>query len=67
LRMELLQYEKEYKIPVYDTGPNGKLSQYALLNYLQDIASEHAVRLKFGLEDLMKENRFWVLSRIAAE
>jgi medium-chain acyl-[acyl-carrier-protein] hydrolase len=65
--MELAQLEKEYKIPVYDTGPDGKLSLYSLFNYLQDIASEHAVRLKFGRDDLMKENRFWVLSRIVAD
>jgi medium-chain acyl-[acyl-carrier-protein] hydrolase len=65
--MELNQFEKGYKIPVYDTDPDGKLSLYSLLNYLQDIASEHAVRLKFGREDLMKENRFWVLSRIAVD
>jgi medium-chain acyl-[acyl-carrier-protein] hydrolase len=65
--MELFQFEKEYKIPVYDTGPDGKLSLYSLFNYLQDIASEHAVRLKFGRDDLMKENRFWVLSRIVSD
>lgn len=67
MKMELLHFEKEYKIPVYDTGPDGKLSLYSLFNYLQDIASEHAVRLKFGRDDLMRENRFWVLSRIAAD
>ena len=65
--MELSQFVKEYKIPVYDTGPNGKLSLYSLFNYLQDIASEHAGRLKFGRDDLMKANRFWVLSRIVAD
>jgi acyl-ACP thioesterase len=65
--MELSQFEKVYKIPVYDTGPNGKLSLYSLFNYLQDIASEHAVRLNFGRDDLMRENRFWVLSRIVAD
>jgi medium-chain acyl-[acyl-carrier-protein] hydrolase len=66
-RMEIYQFEKEYKIPVYDTGPDGKLSLYSLFNYFQDIASEHAVRLKFGRDDLMKANRFWVLSRIVAD
>jgi medium-chain acyl-[acyl-carrier-protein] hydrolase len=65
--MDLSQFEKEYKIPVYDTGPDGKLSLYSLFNYFQDIASEHAVRLKFGRDDLMRDNRFWVLSRIAAD
>jgi medium-chain acyl-[acyl-carrier-protein] hydrolase len=65
--MDPFQFEKEFNIPVYDTGPDGKLSLYSLFNYLQDIASEHAVRLKFGRDDLMRENRFWVLSRIVAD
>jgi acyl-ACP thioesterase len=33
---------------------------------MQDIASEHAIRLGFGRDDLMRDNRFWVLSRIYA-
>jgi medium-chain acyl-[acyl-carrier-protein] hydrolase len=67
LKMEPFQFEKEYKIPVYDTGPDGKLNLYSLLNYLQDTASAHAVRLNFGRDDLMKANRFWVLSRIVTD
>jgi len=65
--METLTYEKVYRIPVYDIGADGRLNTHSLFNYLQDIASEHAVKLKFGKDDLMKENRFWVLSRIAAD
>jgi acyl-ACP thioesterase len=33
---------------------------------MQDIASDHAVILGFGRDDLMRDNRFWVLSRIYA-
>jgi acyl-ACP thioesterase len=62
--MELLKYEKEYKIPVYEIGPDGRLTIHSLFNLLQDIASEHASKLNFGRDDLMKENHFWVLSRI---
>jgi medium-chain acyl-[acyl-carrier-protein] hydrolase len=65
--MEKLEYEKSYKIPVYDIGFDGQLSPFALFNFLQDIASEHAVLLRFGKDDLLKENRFWVLSRIAVQ
>jgi len=65
--MEKIFYEKKYVIPVYDIGADGRLSPHSLFNYLQDIASEHAVKLRFGKDDLMKENRFWVLSRIAAD
>ena len=62
--MDLLQFEKEYRVHVYETGPDGRLNLFSLFNYLQDIASDHAVKLGFGRDDLMRENRFWVLSRI---
>jgi len=64
--MELLHFEKEYRVHVYEIGPNGKLSLFSLFNFMQDIASDHAVKLGFGRDDLMRDNRFWVLSRIYA-
>lgn len=62
----MIEYQKEYKIPVYEIGADGKLNPHSLFNYLQDIASEHAVKLGFGKEDLIRENHFWVLSRLVA-
>ena len=67
MKMQFFQFEKAYKIPVYDTGPDGKLNLFSLFNYLQDVASEHASRLNFGRDDLLRNNHFWVLSRIVAE
>lgn len=64
--MELQQLEKEYRVHVYETGPDGRVSLWSLFNYMQDIASEHAVKLGFGRDDLMKKNHFWVLSRMFA-
>lgn len=65
--MESQYFEKEYRVHVYETGPDGKLNLYSLFNFLQDIASDHAVVLGFGRDDLMRDNRFWVLSRMYAE
>jgi medium-chain acyl-[acyl-carrier-protein] hydrolase len=65
--MEVMQFEKEYLVHVYETGPDGYLSIPSFFNYLQDIASDHAIKLGFGREDLLRSNRFWVLSRIYAE
>ena len=64
MKMELLLFEKEYRVHVYETGPDGKLNLYSLFNYMQDIASDHSVKLGFGRDDLMRDNRFWVLSRM---
>ena len=59
-----LEYSKEYNVHVYELSSNGILSIHSLFNYMQDIASEHATRLRFGKDDLLRENRFWVLSRL---
>ncbi len=65
--MEILELQKEYRIHVYETGPDERLTIHSLFNYMQDIASDHAIKLGFGRDDLMKANRFWVLSRMYAE
>jgi len=67
MKMEYPRLEKEYPVHVYDTGPDGRLSLYALFNCFQDIASDHAVRLGYGRDELLRQNQFWVLSRIYAE
>jgi acyl-ACP thioesterase len=65
--MDPKQFDKEYRVHVYETGPDGRVALWSLFNYMQDIASEHAIRLGFGRDDLMKKNQFWVLSRMYAE
>jgi medium-chain acyl-[acyl-carrier-protein] hydrolase len=62
--MKDLKFDKTYKVHVYETGPDGRLVLHSLFDYLQDIASEHAVILGFGRNDLLKDNHIWVLSRI---
>ncbi len=65
--MNKLQLKKEYKVHVYETGTDGKLNLFSLFNYFQDIASLHAVKLGYGRDDLLKNDCFWVLSRMYAE
>jgi medium-chain acyl-[acyl-carrier-protein] hydrolase len=63
---EMAEFEKEYLVHVYETSANGKLTLAGLFNYLQDTASDHAERLNFGRDDLLKSNHIWVLSRMYA-
>ncbi len=65
--MDFLHLEKDYPVHVYETGPDGKLNLFSLFDFLQDSASEHAVKLGYGRDDLMKNNNFWVLSRMYGE
>jgi acyl-ACP thioesterase len=64
---EVFQFEKDYRIHVYETGPDENLALASLFDYFQDIASDHAEKLGFGRGDLMKTGRFWALSRMYAE
>lgn len=59
-------FEKEYLVHVYETDANGRLTLPGLFNYLQDTASDHAEKLNFGRDDLLKNNNIWVLSRMYA-
>lgn len=56
-------YERKYSVTSFLVNFQGKLGLYHLLNLLQDIASEHAHVLGFGMEDMIKNKTFWVLTR----
>lgn len=64
--MEPFLFEKNYRVHVHETGPDGKLKLYSLFDYMQDIASDQAEKLGFGRNDLLRDNCFWVLSRMYA-
>ena len=65
--MEIPRLEREFRVHVYDTSADEKLSLCSLFNYMQDVAAEHAIKLGYGRDELMKGNHFWVLSRMYAE
>ena len=67
MKMELFSLKKSTGYTFMKQVLMARLNLYSLFNYLQDIASDHAVKLGFGRDDLMRENRFWVLSRMYAE
>ena len=56
-------YEKQFRIRSYEVDLARKLRPTVLLNYLQDVAGDHARILGVAVSDLMRRNRTWVLSR----
>lgn len=56
-------YQKKYQVSPIDTDFSGKLKTEALLNYLMEMAAEHAARLGVSVVDMFKLNLTWVLSR----
>ncbi|GFE57189.1 acyl-[acyl-carrier-protein] thioesterase [Geobacter sp. AOG1] len=58
-----LIYEKQFRVRTYEVDLARKLRPTALLNYLQDVAGDHARQLGVSVGDLMAHNLTWVISR----
>ncbi len=64
--MDIPHFEREFRVHVYETSADERVNLCSLFNYMQDSAAEHAIKLGYGRDDLMKSNHFWVLSRMFA-
>jgi len=58
-----LKFQQKYPIRIYDCSPNGKQSFSSILNYMQDVASLHTVKLNITVPELLKLGYTWMLSR----
>ncbi|MHC4131369.1 MAG: acyl-[acyl-carrier-protein] thioesterase [Planctomycetota bacterium] len=59
--------KEEFRVKTYDCHPNGKIKISTLMQYLQEIAANHAEQLGFGFKALNQFNSYWVLSNIRIE
>lgn len=60
-------YQHDLLVHSYEVDLNQRLSITSIFNYLQEIAWEHAKRLKYGWDDLNEKGWFWALSRVEVE
>ncbi|MGB9499157.1 MAG: acyl-[acyl-carrier-protein] thioesterase [Dissulfuribacterales bacterium] len=54
-------YEKKINVCYSETGVDGKLKPVSVLNYLQDITSEHTDEMGVSALDLLPKNLAWVV------
>jgi medium-chain acyl-[acyl-carrier-protein] hydrolase len=55
-------WESLFKVKAFDVDSNNRIKVSTVFDYFQDAASNHAEQLKFGYDDLLPKNLFWVLS-----
>lgn len=62
--MDIMKYST--KITLFNSyfDSNGNLTAKSILNIFQDVSSIHAEQLGVGYNQLLKQNLFWVLSRV---
>jgi medium-chain acyl-[acyl-carrier-protein] hydrolase len=56
-------YEKTFQVRSYEVDAHGVVRPTAILNYMQEAASDHAKMLGVSVRDLMAQGLTWVLSR----
>lgn len=62
-----LKWIESFKIRIYDVDFNNKVKLSSIFNFMQEVATNHAAHLNVGLDDLLENGLFWVLSRVKLE
>ena len=57
-------WEEKFRVRAYEVDINGVANLASLCNYLQEAAGNHAEKLHVSIDDLGKDNKTWVLSRL---
>ncbi len=65
--MHARRHQRRITIPYKDVDLLGRLPLSALVDFMQDLAGEHADLLGVGTASLRKRNQSWVLSRMRIE
>lgn len=56
-----MKFEKEYYVQVKDIGLKNKMTNYAILSKLEEIASDHSNTVGYGVKDIEKKKKAWLL------
>ena len=56
-----MKFEREYLIGVEDIGKNNKITNWAFLKYLEEIACSHSATCGYGANDIETKKRAWLL------
>ncbi len=62
----MLTFSKDYRVRYYEVDHRARVRPVTILDYLQDAASEHTIRLEIAMSELRTRNLTWVLSRTEA-
>lgn len=56
-----MKFERTYRVGVREIGLNNKITNIGLLGFLEDIASMHSATIGFGINDIDKTHKVWIL------
>lgn len=56
-----MQFKREYWVGAREIGTNNKLTNYGILAFLEDIAGIHSDNVGYGVKDVPKKKKAWIL------
>jgi acyl-ACP thioesterase len=59
-----MRFKKDFTVSSFDVDAKKQASPQSILRYMQEMAVLHAEKLGLGFDDMMKENRAWVLTQL---
>lgn len=62
-----MEYSEKFKIHSYEVDMTNKATLQAICQYLQEVASNHAEELGFGMTWLLENSKTWMLSRLSVK
>ena len=60
----MLKFTGDFEVGAEDIGCNGSIRAGSLMYEFQEIATSHAEALGIGVDELMADNRIWVMSKL---
>jgi len=57
-------WTEDFRVQSFHMDPTGNAMLTTICNFLQEGASMHAEKAGFGFEHMLKQNQFWVLTRL---
>ncbi len=61
--MDKSYYEEKFRLRISDFDCHDNILLSSILDFVQDVAGKHADILSVGFDDLIKDNKIWVLVR----
>ena len=62
--MTNLFWQEEFKVRAYEAGLDGRVTMQSICNYLQEASANHAFAMNVAMDQMLKMNLLWVLSRL---
>ena len=56
-----MKFERKYVVGVRDIGKDNKITNFAILSFLEEIASLHSATVGYGVNDIETKKKVWIL------